>query len=371
MNGIQKNKIIYWALLVVFLIGAGFAPQPPDSIFLPLVDNGSALLEDPAGSTPLATLVPAATPTATIAPSATPTITSTPTTVPTPTATLRPTRTPRPTQTPLPTLSASDAILLAAGDIARCGSNGDVQTAAIIQKYPSAAVAPLGDNAYESGTSTEYATCYNPSWGAFKNRTYPSVGNHDYLTTGASGYFGYFGAAAGSPSKGYYSYNLGAWHIIVLNSYCSKAGGCTSSSAQGSWLKSDLAAHPTTCALAYWHHPYFSSGEWGDNTYMQPLVQILYNAGVEIMLAGHDHDYERFAPQDPSGNLDSSRGIVQFVSGTGGSNNTPWTVVQPNSLVRQNTSFGVLKLTLHASSYDWQFIPVSGSFKDSGTANCH
>jgi hypothetical protein len=228
----------------------------------------------------------------------------------------------------------------------------------------------LGDNAYESGSSTEYANCYNPFWGPFKSVTRPAVGNHDYKTTNAAGYFGYFGAAAHGP-KGYYSYKLGAWHIVVLNSSCGQAGGCGTASPQGKWLKADLAANPTACTLAYWHHPYFSSGEWGNNTYMQPLVQLLYTAGADVMLAGHDHDYERFAPQNPAGSLDPAKGIVQFVAGTGGSNNTPWTVVQPNSLVRQNTTFGVLKLTLHAKSYDWRFIPVSGKFADSGTAGCH
>jgi hypothetical protein len=229
----------------------------------------------------------------------------------------------------------------------------------------------LGDNAYESGALTEYQTCYDPSWGAFKAVTRPAAGNHDYITAGAAGYFSYYGAAAGSPAQGFYSYDLGAWHIIVLNSDCGGAGGCGTTSAQGKWLQADLAAHPTLCSLAYWHEPYYSSGEWGNNTYMGPLVQILYNAGVEVMLSGHDHDYERFAPQDLNGLVDNARGIVQFVAGTGGSNNTPWTTIQPNSLVRQNTTFGVLKFTLHPTSYDWQFIPVSGSFKDSGTASCH
>jgi len=158
---------------------------------------------------------------------------------------------------------------------------------------------------------------------------------------------------------------------VVLNSNCGDAGGCGASSSQGTWLKADLAANPRMCTLAYWHHPLFSSGEWGDITWMQPLVQILYNAGADVMLSGHDHDYERFAPQNPSGGLDTAKGIVQFVAGTGGANHTPWTVTQPNSLIRNNTDFGMLKLTLHPTSYDWQFIPISGSFTDAGTANCH
>ncbi len=290
---------------------------------------------------------------------------------PTATWTVTPTRTPTLTRTPTPTGTppSPDPVLIGAGDIARCGSPGSQQTAKILSQNPGTVVI-LGDNAYKSGSPAEYATCYDPTWGQFKNATRPAVGNHDYLTTGGAGYFGYFGAVAHGPG-GYYSYNLGTWHIVVLNSNCSKAGGCGTTSPQGKWLKADLVANPTACTLAYWHHPYFSSGEWGDNTYMKSLVQLLYDAGADIMLAGHDHDYERFAPQDPSGNLDPARGMVQFVVGTGGSNNTPWTIIQPNSIIRENTEFGVLKLTLHADSYDWRFIPVNGGFSDSGTASCH
>jgi acid phosphatase type 7 len=380
MSMIHRFRKYIWAALGFFLIAATVTPQGPFSNYLPLIQgSGGGTVSNPGGQA-TATIAPSQTstlapstdvPTATATNIPTNTPTLTPTNTMTPTQTPTPTKTPKPTKTPVPTLSASDAILLAAGDIARCGANGSTQTAKIINQYPSAAVALMGDNAYESGSPTEYATCYDPAWGSFKNRTYPAPGNHDFITSGGAGYYGYFGAAAGTPGKGYYSYNLGAWHIVVLNSTCGDAGGCGATSAQGKWLKADLAANPTTCSLAYWHHPLFSSGEWGDNTYMQPLVQMLYNAGAEVMLSGHDHDYERFLPQNPSGNLDTARGIVQFVSGTGGSNNTPWTVVQPNSVIRQNTNFGILKLTLHAASYDWQFIPVSGGFSDSGTAACH
>jgi hypothetical protein len=199
----------------------------------------------------------------------------------------------------------------------------------------------------------------------------PVPGNHDYLTSDAQGYFQYFGSIAGDPAKGYYSYNLGSWHILALNSNCSEVGGCGNGSPQETFVRNDLTAHPTVCTLAYWHHPRFSSGEWGDITWTQRIVQDLYNAGAEIILSGHDHDYERFAPQDPSGNLDETNGIVQFVAGTGGSNDTPWSTIQPNSLARQNTEFGVLQLTLNPTSYSWKYIPVSGSFSDSGTATCH
>jgi acid phosphatase type 7 len=383
MRFFRKNWKITWVLVALFLIAGTVIPQQPINIFLPLVQNISGAVGNPGGPlTPTPTLVVAQatdTPTATLGPTATlaPTATLTPTVTPTPTFTLTPTRTatstrtPRPSATPLPTSAAGDAILLAAGDIARCGASGSAATAKIINKYPTGAVALMGDNAYESGSATEYATCYDPVWGSFIGRTHPAPGNHDFITTGGTGYYGYFGAAAGKPGQGYYSYNLGAWHMIVLNSTCGDAGGCGASSAQGKWLKADLAAHPAVCTMGYWHHPLFSSGEWGDNTSMQPLVQLLYNAGADVMLGGHDHDYERFAPQNPQGGLDTAKGIVQFVAGTGGSNNTPWTIVQPNSIIRQNTDFGILMFTLHATSYDWQFIPVSGSFKDSGTASCH
>jgi acid phosphatase type 7 len=366
---LKNNAKRAWVLMAIFIIAAATAPQDPITVFIPIVQNGSESVSSP-GGTPL-TATPTSLPLVTDTPTETPTDTATPTLAATATRTPTSTRTPRPTKTPVPTLSASDAMLLAAGDIARCGANGSAATAKIINQYPNAAVALMGDNAYESGSATEYATCYDPVWGSFIDRTHPAPGNHDFITSGGTGYYGYFGAAAGKPGQGYYSYNLGAWHIVVLNSTCGDAGGCGASSAQGKWLKADLAANPTACTLGYWHHPLFSSGEWGDNTSMQPLVQILYNAGADVMLSGHDHDYERFAPQDPQGNLDTAKGIVQFVAGTGGSNNTPWTVVQPNSIIRQNTNFGILKLTLHATSYDWQFIPVSGSFTDSGTANCH
>ncbi len=376
---IAATSIAPGAVQALFIPGST-APTPGNQVFLPLIDSSSSSVSaaTPVAPTPtsgsvVATAAFTETPTATpLPPTATPT--DTPTVTPTPTITPTPTKTPKPTRTPTatPSGSSNDPVLLAAGDIARCGSSGDAATAAIIAKYPTGIVAPLGDNAYESGTPTEYQTCYDPTWGAFINRTKPSVGNHDYLTSGASGYFGYFGASAGNPNQGYYSYNLGAWHIVVLNSTCSGAGGCGSGSAQDKWLKADLAAHPTQCTLAYWHHPYFSSGEWGDNTYMSTLFTDLYNAGAELVIAGHDHDYERFAPQNPGGSLDNAKGIVQFVAGTGGANHTPWTVTQPNSLVRNNTAFGILVLTLHPTSYDWKFVPVKGStFTDSGTANCH
>ncbi|MFL5761147.1 MAG: metallophosphoesterase family protein, partial [Thermomicrobiales bacterium] len=275
----------------------------------------------------------------------------------------------------VPTATAAaggDPVLLAAGDISSCASTGDEQTAKLLDAQ-SGIVATLGDNAYESGTSSEFANCFNPSWGQYKARIKPAVGNHEYATAGASGYYGYFGAAAGTPSKGYYSYELGAWHIVVINSNCSQIGGCNAGSPQEQWLRADLAAHPAACTLAYWHHPRFSSGaEHGNDGAMAPLWQALYDQGAELVLSGHDHDYERFAPQTPNGTLDPSFGIREFVVGTGGKSHYPFGSVQANSQVRNNTTYGILKLTLHASGYDWQFLPVAGgSFTDAGSGACH
>jgi hypothetical protein len=228
----------------------------------------------------------------------------------------------------------------------------------------------LGDAQYEEGTLAQFQQSYNLSWGRLKNITHPAAGNHEYETAGASGYFSYFGAAAGDKTKGYYSYNIGAWHIIALNSNCSKVGGCGAGSPQEQWLRADLAANPTMCTLAYFHHPRFSSGRHGGNSSYDAFWKALYAAGAEIVLNGHDHNYERFAPQSPSAAADP-KGIQQFVVGTGGKNHALMGSVQPNSVVRNSDTFGFLKLTLHASSYDWQFVPEPGkTFTDSGTRNC-
>ena len=228
----------------------------------------------------------------------------------------------------------------------------------------------LGDVQYEDGTLTKYQQSYDPSWGRLKNITRPAVGNHEYLTGGASGYFSYFGATAGDKTKGYYSYNVGAWHIIALNSNCSQVGGCGTGSPQEQWLKADLAANPTMCTIAYFHHPRFSSGQHGNNTSYDAFWKAFYAAGVEIVLNGHDHIYERFAPQNPSAAADP-KGIQQFTVGTGGKNHTTIVSIQPNSVVRNTDTYGFLKLTLHANSYDWQFVPEPGkTFTNSGTRNC-
>jgi chitodextrinase len=236
-----------------------------------------------------------------------------------------------------------------------------------------AAVLPLGDEQYNSGSLPMFMASYDPSWGRVKSISHPAVGNHEYGTPSASGYFNYYGASAGDPSKGYYSFDVGSWHLIALNSNCTKvAGGCAAGSPQETWLQNDLAAHPAPCTLAFDHHARWSSGHDGDNTFMQPMWQDLYNANAEILLSGHSHDYERYAPQNASGGLDNTRGVRQFVVGTGGAFFTGMGSIDPNSQVHNNTTYGILKLTLRPGSYDWQFVPVPGStFTDSGTTACH
>jgi hypothetical protein len=272
-----------------------------------------------------------------------------------------------------------DAVLAAAGDIGDCTSlNDDEATAALLADMPGATVAALGDNAYPDGSASDYQNCYDPSWGAYKYfgdgspRTRPTAGNHDYHTAGASGYFDYFGAAAGDRTKGYYSYDLGSWHVVVLNSNCTEIGGCSGKSPQVQWLKSDLAAHPSACTLAYWHAPRFSSSQTG--TPFGPFWNTLYKAKAEVVLNSHKHNYERFAEQTPGGVAAPGQGIREFVVGTGGGESLyPFkATMRANSEVGNASTLGVLKLTLHADSYDWQFVPVAGqSFTDSGTTNCH
>jgi hypothetical protein len=268
------------------------------------------------------------------------------------------------TATTATTVAAAGAELLAAGDIAVCGSPSDDATADIVVAHPAAAVAALGDLAYDRGTAVEFRDCYGPAWGRFKDRTHPAVGNHEYGRGQARDYFAYWGAAAGPAGKGWYSYDVGAWHVVVLNSNCGLVG-CGPASEQGRWLASDLAAHRTRCALAYWHHPRWSSGLHGSDASVDPLWRAAAAGGVDVVLSGHDHDYERFAPID---------GVRQFVVGTGGAPNYPVLNREAGSEVRHTGTVGVLSLTLRADSYDWRFLPAAGSagsaFTDSGSAPC-
>jgi hypothetical protein len=261
--------------------------------------------------------------------------------------------------------------LIAAGDIADCTPPAE-QTAQLVDRL-SGMVAVPGDAVYEVGSLQEYTSCYAPTWGRHKWRTRPAVGDHDYETPGAAGFFTYFGAAAGVPGLGWYSYEIGSWHVVVLNTACDQIGGCGPGSPQEAWLRADLAAHPTRCSVAYWHAPLFSSGSHGGIAAVKPLFQALYDHGVELVLSGNDHDYERFAPQNADGGLDQARGVRQFVVGTGGRYLRPFDAVHhPNSEAASDSTFGVLALDLDALGYDWRFVPVAGStFTDSGSGTCH
>jgi len=269
------------------------------------------------------------------------------------------------------TVMPSATVLVGAGDIAGCGSQKDEETAMLLDGIDGT-VFTLGDNVYPNGTAAQFANCYDPTWGQYVARTRPAAGNHDYYTPGAAGYFGYFGAAAGDPDKGYYSYDADDWHVIVLNSRCGAVGGCSADSPQGQWLQADLAANSSTCTLAYWHVPLFSSGSHhGGTAAMRDFWQILYDAGADVVLNGHEHNYERFATQDPDGRADPEHGIRQFVVGTGGGSLYAFGPAQPNSEVRNSDTYGVLALTLHPAGYDWTFIPVDGgTFTDIGSAAC-
>ncbi len=294
----------------------------------------------------------------------------TPSPSPSPTPTPAPTPTPTPAPTPTPSPAGPGAVLVGAGDIASCGLTGDTATAKLVSGIAGTVFA-AGDEAYESGTAAEFKDCYDPTWGPFRSRTYPVPGNHEYVTSGASGYFDYFGARAGPSGKGWYAYNVGSWRIYALNANCGQVG-CDTHSEQEAWLRADLANSPHACVLAYWHQPRFSSGEHGNDPSVAAFWDDLYAAGAEIVINGHDHDYERFAPQTPSGVADSASGIREFVVGTGGASLRAFSTIRANSQVRNSATHGVIKLTLSATGYTWQFIPAgSGTFKDSGSGTCH
>jgi hypothetical protein len=268
--------------------------------------------------------------------------------------------------------AAVEPVLVGAGDIAFCGDLAGAEATAKLLDSTPGVVFTAGDNAYENGTADEFRNCYQPTWGRYKDRTRPSAGNHEFHSGGATPYFDYFGANAGDPKDGYYSYDLGTWHIVVLNSECDEVGGCQQGSREEKWLRSDLATHAAACILAYWHKPLFSSGaKHGNDPEVKPFWNDLYAAHATLILGGHDHDYERFAPQDPNGKFDPTHGIREIVVGTGGKSHRPFATPLPASEVRNADTFGVLKLTLHPKSYDWEFMPEEGkTFRDSGSGLC-
>lgn len=259
-------------------------------------------------------------------------------------------------------------VLVGAADIADCDGDGDELTGFLLDGIEGT-VFTAGDNV-QSGSIDEFIDCYEPGWGRHAWRTRPATGNHEYKTTDAAGHFEYYGETAGPPGKGWYSYDLGEWHIVVLNSNCVEAGGCEPGSEQEAWLRADLAANAKKCTLAYFHHPLWSSGGHGPNSRVQPFYDALYDAGADVVLAAHDHMYERYAKQDALGNADP-RGIRQFLVGTGGKSYDPVVDLMPNSEVQEGFAFGVFKMTLHPDRYDWEFIPVEGeTFTDRGTDTC-
>jgi acid phosphatase type 7 len=282
--------------------------------------------------------------------------------------------------------ATADPVLAAAGDIAcepgqrpsalECGQGA---TAAEIKHARPAAVAALGDDQYEHGLLPEFLGpgAFNQTWGAFKRRIRPVPGNHEYsISPTATGYFEYFGHAAGSPGHGYYSYRLGRWQVMALNSSCSDIGCLdsefgTTTSAQLRWLKRDLAHNKNRCILAYWHHPLFSSvGMLNNELGVRPMWDALLEAHADVVLNGHAHDYERFAPQNAAGRVTSS-GLREFVVGSGGRSHITFDFVLPTSRFRDDKDFGVLFLTLHRASYDWQFRTVAGAVLDHGSTRCH
>jgi hypothetical protein len=286
-----------------------------------------------------------------------------------------PAPTPGPTLPPTPTPTSApptgeDPVLVGAGDIAGCSTPGDDATALLLDEIPGV-VYTTGDNAYPNGTDAEYADCYDPTWGRHKSRTRPVPGNHEYASPGAAPYFRYFGSAAGEAGKGWYAYDLGTWRVIALNSNCGAVGGCHAGSQQEQWLRAELAANQDRNVLAYWHHPRFACGNHGNNAALTPFWQALWEYGADVVLAGHEHSYQRFSPQDPSGQADPAYGIRQIIVGTGGrSHYVPCFL--PTTEAVNGDSYGVLKLTLGATSYSWEFVPVAGaSFTDSGTSPTH
>lgn len=262
------------------------------------------------------------------------------------------------------------AVLVGAGDIAGCESRSDDATAALLDTI-AGTVFTLGDNSYPDGSAQSFADCYGPTWGRQRARTRPALGNHDYIADHAASYFAYFGSAAGTPGEGWYSYDAGTWHVVVLNAVCGElTGRCGAKSPQLQWLRADLAAHPAKCTLAYWHSPRWSSGVHGDDASVQAFWDALDAAGADVVLNGNDHDYERFAPLDATGRP-AANGIREFVAGTGGAGLRPIQSVHPYSEFHRDDVHGLLRLALRDGGYTWSFLAApSGQVVDQGQGTC-
>ena len=280
----------------------------------------------------------------------------------------------RPGRAPV-AVALGDAVC-ARGDLAHDACRHE-RVAALIDSVAPDVVLMLGDLQYEEGTLSAFRLQYEPSFGRFKSITRPVPGNHEYFTTSARGYFDYFNGTgqehgiAGARKRGFYSFELGRWHVVAINSNCEAVGGCGAGSAQERWLRDDLVQHPAACTLAYWHHARFSSGLHGDDPRLDAIWQVLVDARADLIVTAHDHDYERFAPQDAFGGLDSAAGIRSFVVGTGGKNQRGWAVIRPNSEIRRNDTFGLLRLTLDSAKYDWRFVDAATQRTvDEGVGRC-
>jgi acid phosphatase type 7 len=271
-------------------------------------------------------------------------------------------------------VDAGPVTIAAAGDISEAEVGHQVETANLVADGGYDGVLLLGDDQYPAGRLEDYTKYFAPTWGRFMEKLHPTPGNHEYVTPGGAGYFAYFGTRAGDPTRGYYSYDLGAWHLIALNTNnACRAIACDAQSEQLKWLRADLEAHRNRCTLAYFHHPRFCSGQHhGDFAGASAIWDVLYEYGTDVVLNGHEHLYERFDPQDPSGRPDEKRGIRELVIGTGGAENYPLAATKPNSAVRHTGAFGILKMTLKPGAYDWEFVPVrSGELADTGSGVCH
>jgi hypothetical protein len=345
-----------FGILIIFLILQSCRPYKDSPADLPVEKDHSTPIPDELSPPALATPNP-------IDQTDIPTITA-----------LQVTATPSPSPSMTPTEIAG--VLIAAGDMVECGIDPPKQTASLvlqlIQENPDAQVITAGDNEYEDGKAVEFRNCFDPSWGQFKARIHPSPGNHEYHTPNASGYFGYFGEAAGDPQKGYYSFELGAWHIISINSNCGYIGGCGPDSDQIHWLQNDLLTHPNRCTLAYWHHPRWSSGAAGSNPGMDTLWKTLFENGADVVVNGHEHSYERFTPLNGRGEVDLENGLREFIVGTGGRAQRQFNRPIEGSEARSTGVFGVLEFHLFQSSYSWEFRPVEGEGNsDRGKGDCH